>query len=73
MSRLPGGSGRDTQIAASVPEIEGAEIQFVEQRDDGRLVLVFGYRGTDDGNGYLVVDLADIHLAPGEVYDSSDD
>ncbi len=62
-----------TSPAASVPEIEGAEIQYVEQRDDGRLVLVFGYRRTDDGNGYLVVDPADIHLTPGEVYDSTDD
>ena len=64
------GSSPDTHIAASTPEIEGAEIQYVEQRDDGRLVLVFGYRGTDDGNGYLVVDPADIHVTPGEVYES---
>lgn len=63
---------RRDRDAASTPEIEGAEIQYVEQRDDGRLVLVFGYRGTDDGNGYLVVDPTDIHVTPGEVYDTPD-
>lgn len=58
--------------AANLPEIEGAQIQYLERRDDGRIVLVFGYRGTDDGNGYLVVDAADIHLNPGEVYGTHD-
>lgn len=54
--------------AAPIPDIEGAEIQYLERRDDGRVVVVFGYHRTDDGNGYLVVDDADIHLNPGEVY-----
>ena len=58
--------------AANLPEIEGAEIQYLERRDDGRVVVVFGYRGTDDGNGYFIVDVADVHLQPGVVYGSDD-
>lgn len=60
---------RSAATPSGLPELEGAQIQYVEQRDDGRIVLVYGYRGTDDGNGYLVVDAADIHSLEGGVYD----
>lgn len=33
----------------------GASIQHVELRDDGLLRIEFGFRGTDDGDGFMVV------------------
>ena len=43
-------------------ELHGVRVEHVELRNDGRVVLVFGHRGTDDGSGYLVVDQDDVHF-----------
>lgn len=42
--------------------LEGARIEDVMHREDGKVIVIFGFRGTDDGSGYLVVDADAIHL-----------
>ena len=41
----------------------GAQIDHVERRSDGQLVVMFSHRGTDDDSGYLVVGQTHVHWA----------
>jgi hypothetical protein len=40
-------------MADTPDRLLGAQIDHVERASDGKLVVVFGHRGTDDDSGYL--------------------
>lgn len=47
--------------------LEGAKIEYVERlAEAGKIVIVFGFRGTDDDSGYFVADEASIRLNEGD-------
>ncbi len=49
-----------------LPDLEGARIEHLEQLESGSVVVVFGFKGTDDGSGYFLV-------SPGNIYVTDDD